>query len=36
MKTLIGKNRQKCVWWICTIVALIPIAVVIWVGYLML
>ncbi len=35
MRNLNLKFRSKCTWWICTLVALIPIAMLIWVAYMM-
>jgi len=29
------KFRDKCVWWLCSLVALIPIAIVLWIVYIM-
>ena len=25
-----GQVRKTCVWWVCTLVALIPVAVIVW------
>ncbi len=35
MIKLFGRFHEKCVWWICALVALIPVAVVIWLFYMM-
>jgi len=35
MGNLNFRFRDKCVWWFCTLVALIPIAMVAWIIYML-
>lgn len=35
MSKLSLKLRNNCVWWLCTLVALIPAVIIIWVIYVM-
>jgi len=35
MNKLNLKLRDNCVWWVCTLVAVIPIAIVLWIMYML-
>jgi len=35
MANLSFRIRDKCVWWLCTLVAMVPVAIVLWLAYMM-